>query len=103
MKKMKQKTITDFSEIAPLNALDGTEPLDTLLNTTFVITKVEFGETKTGKYAIVTLDNGKKYRTFSQVLLEQLAFIDSYLNDYEDEVEGVRVTLRKVKRYYTFE
>ena len=103
MVRQKQKKITDFGEIAGSSILDETEALDTLLNTTFVITDVQFGETKVGKFAVVTLDNGKKYRTFSQVLLEQLGYIDSYLQDYEGEVDGVRVTLKKVKRYYTFE
>ena len=103
MVRRKQKKITDFGEISGSSILDDTEPLDVLLNTSFVITAVEFGETAVGKYAVVTTEDGKKYRTFSQVLLKQLAFIDSYLKDYEDEVQGVRVTLKKRKRYYTFE
>jgi len=103
MKKLKQKTIVDFSEVAPESPLADTEPIDVLLNTSFVIKKVEFGETAQGNYAIVETEDGKRYRTFSQVLLKQLGFIDSFLHDYEEEVEGVRVTLRKKKRYYTFE
>ena len=103
MVRQKQKKITDFAEIAGSSILDDTEPIDTLLNTSFVITAVEFGETAVGKFAVVTTEDGKRYRTFSGVLLKQLAFIDSYLQDYEGEVDGVRVTLRKRKRYFTFE
>jgi len=70
-----------------------------LLNLSFIITSVSFTEGNYGKIAVITTDNGSKYYTSSKVLLKQLEEIKKYT----DRGQKVKVTLRKVKRYYTFE
>lgn len=59
------------------------------------IENIRFGAGKYGEYAVITLDNGKEYRTSSMVLLEQLKELQKYINDYK-----ITGTVKKVKKYY---
>lgn len=73
--------------------------LDTLLNETFEISGVRFGDADLGKYSIVSV-NGEEYRTFSEVLMKDLVTIEEYIRFSEDTVE---VTLKKKGQYFIFE
>lgn len=65
---------------------------------TFVITDVKFYEGKFGEYAVITVNEGDRYRTSNMVILKQLHEIESYIKS-----GGVQVKLSKIKNYYTFE
>lgn len=72
---------------------------DQLTDKTFLISKVRIENGMLGKYAILLIEE-QEYRTSSAVLIEQLDKIATYLNV---EKQAVKVTLRKVSQYFTFE
>jgi len=94
--------IANYEDILP-DREDFKLPLITeLVDQSFVITEVRFGESNYGKYAVVTLDSGDQYRTSSTVLVQQLQRIEKALAP-ETDIIGIRVTLKKVKNYFTFQ
>jgi len=97
--------IKDFSDVFGKNP-DFDLPIlqEHFLDKEFVVIAVRFGESLFGEkkeYAVVTIDK-KEYRTGSSVLCEQLHKI---LDEYEKESNNdrIRVTLYKVKNYFTFQ
>jgi len=98
--KSEEKTIekTIIVDYTPKKVGNFGKNISELLNQTFVIKAVEFTEVGFGKIAIFTLENGERYYTGSKVLLRQAEEIEKLC----DEGKLVRVTLKKVKRYYTF-
>jgi len=100
--KEEEKAVVDFKEVYR-GSLQSDGQLTELVDKTFIITGVEIQEMgKYGEVAVVTLSfNGAVQRrhTFSTVLLKQLKAI----KEYTDKGKKVKVTLRKVKRYYTLE
>jgi hypothetical protein len=92
----KQTTIIDYM---PQKSSSWGENLTNLLNQQFVIRKVWFDQGSFGEVGIIELEpDGKTYYTSSKVLLKQLKEIASLIA----EGKMVRVTLKRVKRYYTF-
>jgi len=96
---MKDDEIVEYHPHRAIRDLDGTEPLTELAGQTFIIKNVEFFEARNYTIAKVTLDNGKAYRTTSEVLVKQLKEIAEILK----QCKKVKVTLGRRKRYYTFE
>ena len=96
-----KKAVIDYGDINPARSGDFALPLltDAFADQTFEITKVRFAEGNFGPYAVVTVGN-KEYRTSSKVVVKQLKNVEDALKSGFD---SVRVTLRRVKRYYTFE
>lgn len=78
----------------------GVAPITELLMTSFEIVKVTIQKGLEYTTAIVTVKDGGKYRTSSDVLLEQLLAIQRWLSD--EDVDAVNVHLKQVGRYYTF-
>ena len=72
--------------------------IDEFDGTTFEIENVSFEEGGFGEYAKIGV-NGKEYITSSIVLVKQLHEIAKLIEENKDTVE---VTMRRVKRYYTF-
>jgi len=94
----KEKTIKAGDILA--KGTDFSLPLLTdLVNTEIKIKSIRFSEGKYGEYAVVTLENGEQYRTSSTVLLDQL----KKFKEYTDQGMVIVATIRKQKRYYTFE
>jgi len=99
----KEKTkVTDFKDIVKSTPAGGEViKFSELINHTFIIKEFFFLQSRfnPGKqYAWITVEkDGKTYvtNTGSEVIMKQLKLIENAL--------PVRVTLRKVKRYYTFE
>lgn len=92
----KQAKIVDYT---PKSKLSNTVNLSQLLNQQFIIEDIEFTTGNFGEVAIVTIaGKTEKYRTSSKVLLKQLHEISEYLK----QGMKVRVTLKRVKRYYSF-
>ena len=96
--------IKDFSDVFGKNP-DFELPIlqENFLNREFVIIAVRFGKRIFGEkkeYAVVTIDK-KEYRTGSSVLCEQLhGILEVYEKESNDD--RIRVTLYKVKNYFTF-
>jgi len=65
---------------------------------TFDIVAVRFGKSQFGEYAVVTVGK-QKFVTGSSVLCLQLHSIAELI---EKEKDTVTVTMKQVKRYYTF-
>jgi len=92
----KNQKVVSFSDIQaktrnykPINELEGKEIL---------IKSIKFDvHSKYGEMAIVMLDDGNEYYTFSNVLIAQLKAILPYIN----EGNLIKATLKKVKRYLT--
>ncbi|RLJ03022.1 MAG: hypothetical protein DRP11_02005 [Candidatus Aenigmatarchaeota archaeon] len=101
-KKNEEKGIISFSEFYK-GVLGSQGSLSELVNQEFIIREVEFKITEQyGETALVTIEidgHKAKYHTFSGVLLKQLKEIKKKL---DEGYKGVKVTLKKVKRYYTF-
>lgn len=100
MSKNKQTQIVDWLDIKP-KSYGVAKPLKELVNQEFLIVGAEFYKGMYGDFAIVTVrvkGEDVKYRTSSQVLIEQLKKMKQYL----DKGIAVKVRLRKRKRYYTF-
>jgi hypothetical protein len=93
-----KEEIVDYKPKRAIEELDGTKPLITLVNETFIITNVKFYETPSFTIAKVEVEGKGSYRTTSEVLIKQLREIKQLL----DQGKKVRVTLAKVKQYYTF-
>jgi len=97
-KKKPTKVVKSFSDVYK-GGLDSEGYLTDLVDKTMVIEGVEFTELGNyGDVAIVTIRvNSKveKRHTFSQVLIKQLRAIQNDL--------PIKATIRKRKRYYTFE
>jgi len=93
--------VVKYRDIRAVNSEVFNLPLlgEALLEKTFEIQKVTFGEGKFGEYAVVTVD-GKNYRTSSVVLCKQLHEIADYIKGKGDTVE---VTLTRKGQYYTFQ
>ena len=91
--------VIDFDERSKTEGV-GVAPITDLLQTSFDITTVEITKGLEYETAILTTKSGAKYRTSSDVLLEQLRAIEKWLT--EPGVESVHVSLRQVGRYYTF-
>jgi hypothetical protein len=92
----KQKSIIDYM---PQKSTNWGENITNLLNQQFVIRKVYFDSGSYGEVGIVEIEpDGKTYYTSSKVLLKQLKEIAQLIA----EGKMVRVTLKRVKRYYTF-
>ena len=89
----------DFTERAQKEGV-GVAPITDLLMTTFEITDVMVNKGLEYDTAVITVKNGAKYRTSSDVLMEQLIAMKGWL----DEAPGdtVKVSLKQVGRYYTF-
>lgn len=88
----------DFSTIS--DAKDFALPkLGDLVNKEFRISSVRFGDGQFGEYAIVDVLDEGDYRTSSDVLVRQLHTIA----EHTEAGKLVKVTLRKVKQYFTFE
>lgn len=96
----------EFSKIAkPITIQQNRIKIEKLIDEEFLIEKVAFLNSKfrDGKYALVTINfNNNEYvfTTSSAVLLKQLELIK---NTIEQLKLPIKVKLRKVKRYYTFE
>ncbi len=89
--------VVNFSELEILS--DFQLPLlSTLEGKEFVIKDFYIAVGGFGQYAVVTLDNGLKYRTSSQVIINLLEKIKDVI-----QTEGVKVKLVKKNNYYTFE
>lgn len=67
-------------------------------NKTFEIKAVRFGTSQFGEYAVVTVAK-KDYVTSSGVLIPQLHEIKKLIEEHKDTVA---VSMRQIKRYYTF-
>jgi len=65
---------------------------------TFDIVAVRFGKSQFGEYAVVTVGK-QNYVTGSGVLCPQLHSISDLIDECKDTVT---VTMKQVKRYYTF-
>jgi hypothetical protein len=93
----KQTSVVDFQ-----GSREVTKNISELVNSTFIISSVDFQEiTYRGNQtviAIVTLSDGTKVHTFSNILIEQLKNI----KQLTDSGKMVRVKLIKTKRYYQF-
>ena len=89
----------DFTERAQKEGV-GVAPITDLLMTTFEITDVRVNKGLEYDTAVITVKNGDKYRTSSDVLMEQLLAIDEWLANAPDAT--VKVSLKQVGRYYTF-
>ena len=102
---MPKEVIVKFEEIAR-KGLDTMGQLTEKVNETFYVTGVDIREMgNLGECAIVTIEDEKgnveKRHTFSKVLVDQLKQIKETIES--GEADKVEVTLRKRKRYYTFE
>jgi len=98
--EVKKEMPKKFEDIVGANRSDFALPsLTELTGSSFEVLDVRFGEGKFGQYAIVDVKDKGEYRTSSKVLVEQLARIRDYI---ATENDSVVVTLKKVKRYYTF-
>jgi len=96
-----EKTMSKIVEYHPnkrIPELDNTTPLADLVGKELVITDVRFMETSKFVVAIVTLSDGNKYRTVSNVLVKQLKEIKKMT----DEGNHVKAKLTKRGRYLTF-
>lgn len=93
----KKKEVIDYE---PATSEDFALPLLTeeMTDKTFEIEQVRFDEGRFGEYAVLIIE-GKDYRTSSVVLLKQLHSIQEIIAEKD---VTVRVTLKRVKRYYTF-
>ena len=69
-----------------------------LVDKSFEIQGISFFQGNFGEYAVVMVE-AKQYITGSKVLLNQLHDIDDLMQKHKDTA---LVTLRKIKRYYTF-
>jgi hypothetical protein len=94
----KKEEIIDYKPKRTIQELDGTKPLIQLVNETFIIEDVKFFETPSFTIAKVMVKDKGAYRTTSEVLIKQLKEIKQLL----EQGKKVRVTLAKVKQYYTF-
>ena len=94
----KEEEIVDYKPKRNIPELDGTKPLITLVNETFIIEDVKFFETSSFTIAKVEVKGKGSYRTTSEVLVKQLREIKQLI----EQGKKVRVTLAKVKQYYTF-
>ena len=95
---MDKKTI-DFTKRAKAEEI-GVAPITDLLSTTFKIIHVAINKGLAYDTAILTTKSGGKYRTSSDVLLEQLKNIQFWLD--ESDCADVEVSLKQVGNYYTF-
>lgn len=100
MKKAKQKRLVDFSEIVKTQSSEKYKNISEILNKEIMVTEIRFGENDFGRYVAFKTRNGEWFRTYSKVLLQKFAYIDSYMNDFKDEIEGVKLKIVKRKRYY---
>ncbi|MHC1630748.1 MAG: hypothetical protein ACXQT4_00360 [Methanotrichaceae archaeon] len=98
MAEEKQK-IVKAEDILPKGGDFSLPLLTDLVNTEIKIKDIRFAEGQYGEYAVVTLENGEQYRTSSTVLLDQL----KKFKQYTDQGMIIVATVRKQKRYYTFE
>lgn len=101
MSKKKEEIKEEIVEYKPkkqIEELDGTKPLTNLVNETFIITDVKFYETPSYTIAKVIVEDRGAYRTTSDVLVKQLREIKQLI----EQGKKVKVTLTKVKKYYTF-
>jgi len=102
MVKKKQVDLLSFSDVYK-GSLESDGQLTEYVNQTMIIKDVEFTELGTyGEVAIAIVEvdgETKRLHTFSQVLIKQLKAIKPYL----EQGKPIRATLRKRKRYYTFE
>ena len=88
-----KENVKDFGELYESKKFPESEPLSGLVGAILVITKVLFYPTKFGDMAIITLVNKANFRTTSEVIVEQLAFVKRALD------EGVlRITARLVMK-----
>jgi hypothetical protein len=96
-----EKQTVNFNEIYK-GGLDSVGGLTELEGKSFVISAVDFQQISSlGDVAIVTVEVGKKTEkrhTFSAVLLKQLQIIADVLKSGRK----VKVTLKRIKNYYTF-
>jgi len=83
-----------------------TTPITALVGTGFVITAVEFRDTKYGPMALVTVQNAEtRYRTTSAVLVKQLYEVKAQIDEFNEEI-GVELKERRSQEhdrtYYSF-
>jgi len=94
----KKEEIVEYKPKRQIQELDGTKQLTELVNETFIITDVKFYETPSYTIAKVEVEGKGAYRTTSEVLIKQLKEIKELI----EQGKKVKVTLTKVKKYYTF-
>jgi hypothetical protein len=90
--------VVEYHPNKRIDELDGTEPLSELINQEITIADVKFVETSKYTVAIVTLNNGNRYRTVSTVLIKQLKDIKKLT----DSGTAVLAKIAKKGRYLTF-
>jgi soluble cytochrome b562 len=93
-----KREIVEYKPPRGIEELDNTQRLTDLVGQTVTIKEVQFFETANLVIAKVILEDGKAYRTTSDVLVKQLREIKKLT----DEGKLVKTTLTKRKRYYTF-
>jgi len=90
--------VKKISDIAPVRNDFQLPKLSEFEGQTLDIVDVYFGEGRYGEYAVITTKDGKEIRTHNVVVLGQLREAAHAIKN-----EGVRATVRKVKRYYILE
>ena len=90
-----KRKIVDIKELG-LSGGDFDLPLlSELVGQEITIREVRFRKGKYGEYAVVTLEDGKEYRTSSEVIIDQLKEIEKALED-----SMVKARVKRVKNYY---